>query len=241
LSTSPRRLPRPFSALWRKTGIGEFFNHGASPRALPSVPMTTRGAPPVMLILVDLPPAPWIRPGSASPRRHPVAAPRVAPWPHRAPAPPLAPPPGRVRYREPPEGVFLRSGTRQKRRDGILLFLILVTAGSAEGRCLCPRQLVGGAMPRSRGVGAAFDRRLGYPNASRVRCPCRLIGPGRHRYRYHSEYALAARRPLRAAVAAQRRRAYIIADNKLAENAGWDAGLLKIELGELKIGGFDLA
>src|SRR5271170_447567 len=30
------------------------FNHGASPRALPSVPMTTRGAPPVMLILVDL-------------------------------------------------------------------------------------------------------------------------------------------------------------------------------------------
>jgi hypothetical protein len=32
-----------------------------------------------------------------------------------------------------------------------------------------PRQLVGGAMPRSRCVGAAFDRRLGYPDASRVR------------------------------------------------------------------------
>jgi ParB-like chromosome segregation protein Spo0J len=39
----------------------------------------------------------------------------------------------------------------------------------------------------------------------------------------------------------EQRRAYIIADNKLAENAGWDAGLLKIELGELKIDGFDLA
>jgi ParB-like chromosome segregation protein Spo0J len=39
----------------------------------------------------------------------------------------------------------------------------------------------------------------------------------------------------------EQQRAYIIADNKLAENAGWDAGVLKIELGELKIGGFDLA
>ena len=36
------------SVLWRKTGIGEFFNHGASPRALPWVPITKRGAPPVM-------------------------------------------------------------------------------------------------------------------------------------------------------------------------------------------------
>jgi hypothetical protein len=42
------------SVLWRKTGIGEFFNHVASPRALRSVPMTTRGAPPVTL---DLPPS----------------------------------------------------------------------------------------------------------------------------------------------------------------------------------------
>ena len=39
-------------------------------------------------------------------------------------------------------------------------------------------------MPRSRGVGAAFDRRLGYPDASRVRCPCRLDGPSHHRDRY---------------------------------------------------------
>jgi ParB-like chromosome segregation protein Spo0J len=38
----------------------------------------------------------------------------------------------------------------------------------------------------------------------------------------------------------EQQRAYIIADNKLAENAGWDAGVLKIELSELKIGGFDL-
>jgi ParB-like chromosome segregation protein Spo0J len=37
------------------------------------------------------------------------------------------------------------------------------------------------------------------------------------------------------------RRAYVIADNKLALNAGWDADLLKIELGELKLSGFDLA
>jgi hypothetical protein len=47
--------------------------------------------------------------------------------------------------------------------------------------------LVGGAISRSRGVGAAFDCRLGYPDASRVRRPCRLVGPGRHRYRYHSD------------------------------------------------------
>ncbi len=31
----------------------------------------------------------------------------------------------------------------------------------------------------------------------------------------------------------EQKRAYIIADNKLAENAGWDDDLLKIELGAL--------
>ncbi|KAG0322910.1 hypothetical protein BGZ97_002666 [Linnemannia gamsii] len=36
------------------------------------------------------------------------------------------------------------------------------------------------------------------------------------------------------------KRAYIIADNKLAENAGWDKELLALELGELKADGFDL-
>lgn len=35
-------------------------------------------------------------------------------------------------------------------------------------------------------------------------------------------------------------RAYVIADNKLALNAGWDNDLLKIELGELGADGFDL-
>jgi len=37
------------------------------------------------------------------------------------------------------------------------------------------------------------------------------------------------------------RRAYVIADNKLALKAGWDDELLKLELGELKLEGFDLA
>lgn len=37
------------------------------------------------------------------------------------------------------------------------------------------------------------------------------------------------------------RRAYVIADNKLALNAGWDADLLKIELGELQGLDFDLS
>ena len=37
------------------------------------------------------------------------------------------------------------------------------------------------------------------------------------------------------------KQAYIIADNKLALNAGWDNDLLKIELQELDAGGFDLA
>lgn len=36
------------------------------------------------------------------------------------------------------------------------------------------------------------------------------------------------------------KRAYIIADNKLAELAGWDEALLTLELGELKAEGFDL-
>ena len=36
------------------------------------------------------------------------------------------------------------------------------------------------------------------------------------------------------------KRAYIIADNKLAENAGWDKELLALELGDLKTDGFDL-
>ena len=38
----------------------------------------------------------------------------------------------------------------------------------------------------------------------------------------------------------QQRRAYVIADNKLAMNAGWDMDLLKAELADLKIEGFDL-
>lgn len=36
------------------------------------------------------------------------------------------------------------------------------------------------------------------------------------------------------------KQAYVLADNKLALNAGWDSDLLKVELGELKIEGFDL-
>jgi site-specific DNA-methyltransferase (adenine-specific) len=36
------------------------------------------------------------------------------------------------------------------------------------------------------------------------------------------------------------RRAYVIADNKLALNAGWDAELLKLEFADLKDAGFDL-
>jgi ParB-like chromosome segregation protein Spo0J len=35
------------------------------------------------------------------------------------------------------------------------------------------------------------------------------------------------------------KRAYVIADNKLALNAGWDAELLPVELGDLKNLGFD--
>lgn len=38
----------------------------------------------------------------------------------------------------------------------------------------------------------------------------------------------------------KQRKAYIIADNKLALNAGWDNALLKSELSELKLEGFDL-
>ncbi len=37
------------------------------------------------------------------------------------------------------------------------------------------------------------------------------------------------------------KRAYILADNRIAENAGWDEELLKVELAELKLGDFDLA
>ena len=37
------------------------------------------------------------------------------------------------------------------------------------------------------------------------------------------------------------KRAYVIADNKLALNAGWDEELLALELGDLQAEGFDLA
>lgn len=40
---------------------------------------------------------------------------------------------------------------------------------------------------------------------------------------------------------AAQRRAYVIADNKLALNAGWNEELLRAELGALKLAGFDLA
>lgn len=43
-----------------------------------------------------------------------------------------------------------------------------------------------------------------------------------------------------AGLSEEQRRAYIIADNKLAENAGWDEELLKLELGVLRDAGFGL-
>ena len=36
------------------------------------------------------------------------------------------------------------------------------------------------------------------------------------------------------------KQAYILADNRLALNAGWDEELLRIELGELQADGYDL-
>ena len=41
-------------------------------------------------------------------------------------------------------------------------------------------------------------------------------------------------------LSAAQKRAYVLADNKLALNAGWDEDLLRLELGELHIDGFDL-
>jgi ParB-like chromosome segregation protein Spo0J len=38
----------------------------------------------------------------------------------------------------------------------------------------------------------------------------------------------------------EQKKAYILADNRLAENAGWDQELLKLELAELKSADFDL-
>jgi hypothetical protein len=38
----------------------------------------------------------------------------------------------------------------------------------------------------------------------------------------------------------EQRRAYIIADNRLAEKAGWDAGLLRLELSAIQDAGFDI-
>jgi hypothetical protein len=36
------------------------------------------------------------------------------------------------------------------------------------------------------------------------------------------------------------KRAYVLADNQLAANAGWDMDLLKVEISELSVGGFDV-
>ena len=44
-----------------------------------------------------------------------------------------------------------------------------------------------------------------------------------------------------AGLSEEQRRAYVIADNKLAENAGWDEDLRRLELGELQDLGFDLS
>jgi DNA modification methylase len=37
------------------------------------------------------------------------------------------------------------------------------------------------------------------------------------------------------------RRAYILADNRIAQNAGWDLNLLALEVGDLKVNGFDIS
>jgi ParB-like chromosome segregation protein Spo0J len=42
-------------------------------------------------------------------------------------------------------------------------------------------------------------------------------------------------------LSAAQQRAYVIADNRLALDAGWDEALLSLELEELREGGFDLA
>ena len=42
-------------------------------------------------------------------------------------------------------------------------------------------------------------------------------------------------------LSAEQRRAYILADNKLALNAGWDDDLLRMELGDLQLADFDLS
>lgn len=42
-------------------------------------------------------------------------------------------------------------------------------------------------------------------------------------------------------LSASERKAYIIADNRLAEDAGWDADLLRMEFADLSLGGFDLS
>ena len=42
-------------------------------------------------------------------------------------------------------------------------------------------------------------------------------------------------------LSAEQRRAYILADNKLALNAGWDEKLLRLELGDLQLADFDLS
>jgi len=38
----------------------------------------------------------------------------------------------------------------------------------------------------------------------------------------------------------QQKRAYVIADNKLALNAGWDEDMLKLEIEDLSLEGFDI-
>lgn len=43
------------------------------------------------------------------------------------------------------------------------------------------------------------------------------------------------------ALSASERRAYVIADNRLAEGASWDNDMLRVELSELQVGGFDLS
>lgn len=87
---------------------------------------------------------------------------------------------------------------------------------------------------------AASIREFGFVNPVLIDENCRIIA-GHGRVMAATKMGLADVPCLRLEGLTEAQiRAYVIADNKLAENAGWDMDLLRLEIGDLKELGFDL-
>ena len=110
---------------------------------------------------------------------------------------------------------------------------------------------LGGLIPYARNARTHSDEQVARDRGVDPRVRLDQSDPGRWRERHHRRaWAVLAARKLGmatvpvielAGMSEAEKRAYIIADNKLALNAGWDKDLLGLELADLDALGFDLS